>query len=150
MAAGASKTVVVAALVALVAVGGAGVYSLGEGRQTSSEMSSSQTSTTIIMGGTTISLPYMHGVPVCNDVQFNVTGNSGTLSGALQATGLVKWYILSTTGMMPVAGTLVSGTINQTLQRGTYDLKLCNEPGQIPGVQSYGVNVTITSAFTLR
>lgn len=131
---------VVVTLVAMVAIAGAGAYSLGIGGQTASDTSSSSMSTTtLIKAGATQALPYMHGVPVCYDIQFNLT-SSGTLSGGFRATGMVNWYILSMSGQTPVTGSVVSGTISQSLPAGPWVLELCNQ-------QHTGMNVTITEPF---
>jgi hypothetical protein len=118
--------------------------SVKEGSSTSQTSSASKTTfanVTLIEAGTTQALPYRGGVPVCYDTSFSLTGN-GTISGSLKATGLINWYILSEFQGRPISGSIISGTITQTLPIGSYDLKFCNQ-------QRSSLNLTITESFVI-
>jgi hypothetical protein len=128
--------VVAAALVAYTSVKGGSSTS-----QTSSASKTSFANLALIEAGTTQALPYRVGVPVCYDTSFSLTGN-GTLSGGLKATGLINWYILSESQGHPISGSIISGTITQTLPKGFYTLEFCNQ-------QRSSLNLTITESFVV-
>lgn len=145
MVAGSRRIIIVVVLVALLSIVGAvAVLALQEASlkgQVSSVSSSTQTKITLIGLGTTQTLIPRGGVPVCYNVAFNLTGTR-MLSGGLSATGLINWYILSTSGGPPLTGTIVSGTITQTLPSGQYVLEFCNQ-------QKSSSNFTITQPFVV-
>jgi hypothetical protein len=95
----------------------------------------------LVGAGTTQSLPYKGGAPVCYDIPFSLSSN-GTLNGGLKATGLINWYILSQAGKQPISGSIISGAITQAVPLGPWVLEFCNQ-------QKSSLNLTITQSFVV-
>jgi hypothetical protein len=81
---------------------------------------------TLIDAGAQQALTPKMGIPMCYDVPFSLS-KEGTLSGTVEATGLVNWYVLSTSGGPPLSATIVSGSITQVLPPDSYVLEFCNQ-----------------------
>lgn len=139
------RMIVAAGLGALVVIAGTIAVSLALAPPTNQMSLASNTTpatVTLMKAGTMQALiPRGDGTPVCYDDAFNLSG-IGTLSGGLRATGLINWYILSPSGGAPISGTIVGGTITQTLPPGSYVLEFCNQ------LRS-SINLTITESFVV-
>jgi hypothetical protein len=135
-----------AELGALLVIAGIVAVSLALRGASSSGQTSLASNTTmavvnLIEAGTTQSLPFRGGVPVCYDTPFDLS-KGGTLSRGLRATGLINWYILSESQGPPISGTIISGTMTQTIPSGSYVLEFCNQ-------QRSSLNLTIVESFVV-